>query len=57
VDEVQVDVEQLGKTVGARHQMALPDLVEEGATHGSKLAPTYGDKQVIVRFCSETSLR
>ena len=38
VDEVQVDVEQVGQALRALHEMALPDLVEERLTHASTLA-------------------
>ena len=38
VDEVEVDVEQVGQPLVAPHDVALPDLVEECPTHGSKLA-------------------
>ena len=38
VDEVQVDVQQVGKPVRAPRDVALPDLVQERLTHASTLA-------------------
>ena len=56
VDEVQIDVEQFRPALLAWHEVALPDLVEECATHVSKLPRACRTRQVIVRFCGGFNL-
>src|SRR5581483_4299507 len=38
VDEVQVDVEEVGQALGRAHHMCVPDLLEERAAHAPTLA-------------------
>jgi hypothetical protein len=42
VNEVQIDVQQVGKPVRAPRDVALPDFVQKRLTHASTLARLLG---------------